>query len=304
MIDCGRVLADCPASAPFFTWLHCQITLHSVAWWKAASIAVTAILGVIGLLTDVRDKHTTVVNGKHTRKITPWGWTLLAGLLLSATLGVVEQIKETREEDTADQLRSKEILSIVQNTSLITTLAGATAQVTYSLDCKPARTPDCPEEQKLEKWLRKSAVRVYFYSNPDSAKQFLGGSNVPDLLWQLSLNHPDAPDAIGSSGGPGLPDEVSANDYKITPLSPPSARNKIWSAADLPGTTVFLQANDTQLDSASVINFTITLKDGQTILAGPFTRVSIQPQGHPLHPPPPQIAFEYLYPPATQPIPN
>lgn len=54
--------------------------------WKSASIALTGLFGVLGLLTNYKDKDTG--------RLTGWGRLNLAGILLSATMGILSQWAE------------------------------------------------------------------------------------------------------------------------------------------------------------------------------------------------------------------
>lgn len=64
-------------------------TVDSVAAWKTISIAVTGAFGILGLLTEFRDKHS--------RKITRWGWVSLLGIIISAVFGIGAQLKESTD---------------------------------------------------------------------------------------------------------------------------------------------------------------------------------------------------------------
>jgi hypothetical protein len=70
-----------------------------VAAWKATSIVLTGAFGILGLLKDFKDKNTG--------RVTVWGRISLAGILLSTSLGVVAQLKES-----TDQRKSGRLLQI------------------------------------------------------------------------------------------------------------------------------------------------------------------------------------------------
>jgi len=60
-----------------------------VTAWKAISIALTGAFGILGLLTEFKDKDT--------KKITKWGYVSLVGILVSSCLGIVAQLKESND---------------------------------------------------------------------------------------------------------------------------------------------------------------------------------------------------------------
>jgi len=58
--------------------------------WKAISIGLTGVFGILGLLTSYKDKDTG--------RITVWGKFNLAGIVLSATMGVLSQLVEAQHK--------------------------------------------------------------------------------------------------------------------------------------------------------------------------------------------------------------
>jgi hypothetical protein len=61
-----------------------------VTAWKAISIALTGGFGILGLLTEFKNKHT--------KKITNWGRVSLAGILVSSVCGIAAQLKESAND--------------------------------------------------------------------------------------------------------------------------------------------------------------------------------------------------------------
>jgi hypothetical protein len=61
-----------------------------VAIWKASSIVITGGFGVLGLLTEFKDKHT--------KKITKWGRASLTGIIATTLLGAAAQMKESSDD--------------------------------------------------------------------------------------------------------------------------------------------------------------------------------------------------------------
>ena len=309
VLDCTvNALPDCPASASFFAHLLCYIDHHFVAWWKAASIVVTAALGILGLVRDFKVKKTDPETHQKSHRISLSGWVLLAGLIVSAALGVAAQLKETHDEDAAERCRSQQTLSIVENTSnaikLMSTLAGSSAEVTYLVKCTPAHIDPCPEAASHERLLAKTQIEVYFYTNSDSAKRFTEGSNVADLEWLLSRNGPATKDTFGELVSPGLPDRITVHDYRLQTLSSESTRDTVWSVGDLPGSTVFIQADGSELDSLPVDTLKITIKDGESVVAGPFKKILVAPIGSGANATPTRTAYRYDFPGTIRPVVN
>src|SRR5258708_39813537 len=86
-------------------------SLNFVDWWKAISIVLTGFFGVLGLLTNFKDKNTG--------RITKWGKFSLAGILVSICMGVAAQLKEvTAQQKARDEsaLKTLQIVTATQTT--------------------------------------------------------------------------------------------------------------------------------------------------------------------------------------------
>jgi len=88
-----------------------------VSAWKIVSIGLTGIFGMLGLLTEYKDKVTG--------RVTKFGRIALAGIILSTLFGMAAQVQETSSRDEArlraerDRLQSQqETLNITRNTAL------------------------------------------------------------------------------------------------------------------------------------------------------------------------------------------
>ena len=291
-------MIDCPAAASLFGRLRCDIDSNFVAWWKAASIVVTAALGILGLLKDFKDKKT--------HRITRWGRILLGGLIISATLGVAAQLRESHDQATLERQRAAQTLSIVQNTSntvnsinrLMSPLAGARVDVTYSLSCVVTESSSCAERPGERDRLFAGQLSLFFFADPAVAKRFADGAMLttkPDLEWILQREGRPDQNSFGESGGADT-SEVTIPDYNATPADVGAMSNRIVSLVDLPGATIIVIGNENQLDSLAVTTIKIRIKDGESMTAGPFEKISIQRKGPYLHAPGPQIAYRYLFP--------
>jgi hypothetical protein len=291
-------MIDCPATASLFARLHCNIDSNFVAWWKAASIVVTAVLGILGLLKDFKDKKT--------HRITRWGWILLGGLIISATLGVAAQLQESHDQAALEGQRAAQTLSIVQNTSntvnsikrLMSTLAGARVDVTYSLNCVVTEASPCAARLGERDGLAEGQLSLFFFADPASARRFTDGAMLtakPDLEWILQREGRPDQDSFGESGSANT-SEVTIPDYNATPADVGAMSNRIVSLVDLPGATVIVIGNENQLDSLAVTTIKIRIRNGQSMTAGPFEKISIQRKGPYLHAPGPQVAYRYVFP--------
>jgi hypothetical protein len=253
-----------------------------VSGWKSVSIALTGVFGILGLLTEFKNKDT--------KKITGWGWVSLTGIVLSSVCGVAVQRKETIDASKRAADNLNRAVTTLQNTSqtvtsmnrFMATLVGATVDVDYSLDCALKLSEPCggtPASQ--ERLLAEEGLEVYFFADSVSANRFTDGAIYPnpaDLTWQLKRNAPE--DEAGSFGEGGTATSlfVKINGYTASPSSVFTATGKILSLLDIPGSTVIITGNQDQLNDVPVRAIRIWIKDGRSVSGGPFERIIIHPK--------------------------
>jgi len=83
--------------------------------WKAIAVALTGVFGVLGLLTNYKDKETG--------RITVWGKVNLVGIVLSATMGVLSQLIDAQHK--IDSARQSAIEAAASAKLAATTAQGA-----------------------------------------------------------------------------------------------------------------------------------------------------------------------------------
>jgi hypothetical protein len=82
--------------------------LDLVSVWKTMSIGVTGAFGVLGLLTEFKDKEKG--------KITKWGKISLFGIVASSCLGMAAQFRETSDKELQRQKSANETLALAKKT--------------------------------------------------------------------------------------------------------------------------------------------------------------------------------------------
>jgi hypothetical protein len=271
-----------------------------VAYWKATSIALTGAFGVLGLLTEFRDSHT--------KRISAWGWISLFGILVSTVGGVAAQIKESHDNAKTSAENSTRALSILVNTSatvtsinrLMSSLTGATVDVKYSLDCVSRKVAPCGESSvQEENILARNGLSFHFFVDPIVAKRYTDGAwltTPADLQWSLNRSETVDPTQGFGGGGFGGSLDVTIPDYATEPTYMHSSSSRITSLIDLPGVTLIVMGNANQLNDVPVSKVTIKIKDGRLQEAGPFEKIVIHPTGPYAVPPPPVIAYRYVFP--------
>ena len=91
--------------------------------WKAVSIGLTGLFGVMGLLTTYKDKETG--------RMTVWGKINLAGIVLSATMGVLAQLVDIQRKTVSAQesaARAADSAAVANDTAGKATLAATNTE--------------------------------------------------------------------------------------------------------------------------------------------------------------------------------
>jgi hypothetical protein len=274
--------------------------------WKAVSIVLTGLFGILGLLTNFKDKQTG--------KITNWGWVSLAGIVVSSVCGVTAQLKESSDNAAkalAIAQSSNATLTNIQRS--LSSLNGAQYSLMFDVACADRRYANfcklishgdedldnfevgSESYKSLERkqWSLfpggrlRMQLELDFFIDPKKADVFVKSydySGAQDLKGNLSMR------LFVSNYGAG--DFRFKNILGAYPLmgdtvliipgtQPPHHQvrddGKITSLSDLKGVTVVITEHSGMLDDLSLAHFTITLNDGQSrkVFWDSIRRVSI-----------------------------
>lgn len=107
-----------------------------VSRWKACSIVLTGAFGILGLVTEFKDKHTN--------KITYWGRVSLIGIVVTTLLGSAAQIKESSDDASKARDDSKKALQLAENTQatlqevrrLVAPIGDPLLMLSFEVPCK------------------------------------------------------------------------------------------------------------------------------------------------------------------------
>jgi hypothetical protein len=115
-----------------------------VTWWKATSIFFTGLFGVLGLLTEYKNKTTG--------KITRWGWISLLGILLSTVCGVAAQIKETSDQQIARDASAKQTIQMLSGIQRsLTILDEPVLRAMFHVPCEDIYVGVCADVESWKK---------------------------------------------------------------------------------------------------------------------------------------------------------
>lgn len=231
--------------------------------WKTISIGLTGIFGMIGLLTEFKNKHT--------HKITRWGWVSLVGIILSSVGGVAAQLKESSDES------AKELAVLNDIDRTLHPIEDPTVTVGLIVDCQGATFQKfCLHANQgvglgltSSEWVgwpdADVSVIVDLYKDRVRNQEFIPtNKDGPDLefLVYADLKKDDSKltASVPSNGG----SVISMKD-----VVPQTLKNdgQIKSMLDFHGVTVIIRSNFILVDQNlfRVAYFILRTKDGQEV---------------------------------------
>jgi hypothetical protein len=243
-----------------------------VTAWKAISIALTGAFGILGLLTEFKDKET--------KKITKWGWISLVGIVVSSAFGVAAQFKES-SNDAAKSLTlahsmDRTLNEIHRELSSLATADGITIafevpcsqdkfvafcrELTHSMAGKNEGIPSF--RWKHSPFPQSFSVRVGFLpknATPKDYEKFNFPQNTNlDLFIEGPPRRKDASFYAWVTGYDSV--EVFLKNQSLRSID---SDGTILSLFDLHGTRVVVGPPNPLFDDLSLTRFYITLKDGE-----------------------------------------
>jgi hypothetical protein len=264
---------------------------HFLPVWKPVSIALTGAFGVLGLLTEFKDKHT--------KRITKWGRISLTGIVVSTMLGVGAQLKESHD-DTKKTMeavdRSEKTLKNIERT--LSAINEPKVLARFAVDCTSAAyrsycdelTKDRDDPYHWSKhWPLGSTDTINFQflifldSNEATewakgiARGYPWGDRHPNSDGDLDIDSDFTPlrdlTTYGKKGFYGFQSDghTSLHMSDESPLI--QGTGKFRSMMDFPGSTLLVYNQLDRFRDLTPTDVRITNKDGEAILAdGPFER--------------------------------
>jgi hypothetical protein len=255
--------------------------------WKLAAIVLTAVLGAIGLLADLKNKHT--------RKVTRWGWATLAGIGISGAFGVASQWKDTseaqkqRDENAALTLRLttqtaaslaniERLLAPIDRPGIRLSLRVHCDQRKFAAFCVAAIGHEDRPEEAWKHWPGKLdqlfPPRLLFYMDAESVKH-----DKPSLIYQLRRSQIST-SAIGIDSI--FPQKEGVIDVLLTihadQLDIPLNDGNFRSFLDFPGHVLEMSLPYGDLKDLPVENLTFISSTGQSVMVpGEQMRVESTP---------------------------
>lgn len=152
--------------------------------WKAVSVVLTGVFGMLGLLTEF--KH------PETKQITRWGRVSLAGIILSSAAGFAAQLKETSEKQQESLENSRRALALSEKTDraitelqrVLTPIGEPKFSFMFTLDCKQPNHQDFCNRVKKSATTFKSDPRL----TPDQAEESIWHQLARTRAIEQSLN--------------------------------------------------------------------------------------------------------------------
>lgn len=135
--------------------------------WKATSIVSTGAFGILGLLTEFRNKHS--------KKITKWGYISLAGIVISTVCGTIAQLRETQSSaEKALQVAQQSNLMLKDVQRSLSPLDEIQVALSFWVDCGDENVRRlCQSDSTLKKLTLPINVQVFL--SPQVAKDYVEG---------------------------------------------------------------------------------------------------------------------------------
>lgn len=241
--------------------------------WNPLSIALTGAFGILGLLTEFKDK-------RKPHKIKPWGWVALLGIVLSTLGGVVAQTKEYREEKlkaAAAQRQEERVLAPLGDPIVgIEFSVACSSDVSFKKLCRPPST-DPSHYGQIQPPLIFGPLEasLEFVMDPQKGQLCLATAACGrDLYLQVK----GTATALLYEGGEL---RVRADNMTVSLRRMPV--NGLYSALDIPGTTVMVHVTHSgnQFGPLAMRELTLKLTNGNMFfvyspfdIAGPKYSVS------------------------------
>jgi hypothetical protein len=250
------------------------LSFDPLTWWKFFPIILTGFFGVLGLLTDYKDKETD--------KVTRWGWVSLTGILVSTILGAAAQLDETskqQSEAAAKQAQAPEMLTDIQRSLSI--FDEPTVNASFSTPCDAIYKQFCADVDAWKKtaqiaappsllkdWPGMSPPRILMIVSIFRNSQFADDSSIkPD--WTMTFTLP-----ISASLDPWHQNQVivSVNGNNVHPVANQN-NGKLVSLDDLAKAWIEVDGKATILgggsESLTPVSIRLQFQNGRSLWAQP-----------------------------------
>lgn len=229
------------------------------------SVVAAGVFTIVGLVTNFRNPAT--------RRVTPWGWVSILGVLISVGFGLWHIGAQARS-DREQIARLESIAATTQVTldslpRLLLPLKVSSYSVEFAFPhgCQPSGL--CPGKPGSLNEIGGYGLELYFFRDRAKVSAFLAGGMFrvkPDF--SVGGGKRETGD-IGSSGDANysyLPIGYSAPSQQVT-------GEALLSSVDLSGSTVFVIGNGATFNSTSVSDVNLLMLNGLDVnIRGPFKK--------------------------------
>lgn len=258
---------------------------------KVSLLVLTGLFGILALVKEPRDKATG--------RVTVSGWISLIGIIASAVVGVLVQLKESSEQEQARRATALQTLQLVQNTSqtikdiqrVLSPLDEMRVSMELLLSCDDAKyrefcqsiTPGADSLQTpamLEKWPGGEAelnLSILFFRESAVAQNYIDGKTAYDErgdfnLWIIVGSRHVAARFL-DVWNDGTQTHLQMQD--IIPVSV-QRNGRILSTLDFNSATMVVASGNDELSRMLPRSFEMKFKNGQRVTIdrqSPFTKV-------------------------------
>ena len=266
-----------------------------VTAWKAISVGSTGFFGMLGLLTEFKNKETG--------QITKWGRISLIGIVVSSTCGIIAQLKESSGQEESRKATAEQTLALAHKTDqavigiqrVLSPLDDPRFTLRFRVPCGNSKFQAWCSNTRKSGFLQLSdfaewpgpvssgistrgggspviSFSMFFFVNAEDAQGFIAGNDYLnyDLGFDVRVSVKDGTLFVehekDASGG----DWVNMFITNAPGNPSGSSNGKITSTLDLPGTTMVISNFPYDL-----LGLTIKPKNGQGISITNFEKVTL-----------------------------
>jgi hypothetical protein len=238
--------------------LRSEGSMGFVTAWKAVSISLTGVFGILGLLTEFKTKE---------GGITRWGYVSLVGILISTTFGVAAQLRESNDSASkalALAEQSKRVLDGIQRQ--VYAIGEPTLHIKFTVPCGVSKF------KKFCGALRRQSSRITTNYGAVPSGHWEGWPEHLDITGDLTVFRDEMPlvhysfTASRTKPDSAIDALAGSEDAAIYLHTKPMIvlNHGFKSLVDLPGTSFVLELSQ-QLADLTVETCNFETKDGELI---------------------------------------
>lgn len=252
-----------------------------ISIWKTSSIVLTGAFGVLGLLTEFKDKN---------RKITKWGRVSLLGIVITTFFGVAAQIKQSADDaHKARILAQKSEETLTSMDRALSPIDGSSVTIDFETECTSKELASlCKQVQiyerthrfpwRLEDVLKKRSALHYslaVFAKREDVEALRAPTGItPHMVIVNRVNDPVGPDiSVDYSPFGDTLQTLTEDEHPQLIVNDGTAR----SIHDLPGKYLVIDGEIAGIpDTLRPMKFSLNSKIGEIVSCDRFEKIFVR----------------------------